>query len=1182
MEKAEINRLVQQAQAGETKALEKLWSEFSEKVYFFVKRCVDDADAAHDITSETFITAIEKIGDLRSGESFVGWLYCIAYRKCSAYLKSESRLVRVESDEQLSEAAENALLNEPIMLPDDYAVNEDVRSSLMKVIEGLSPDLRSAVILYYYDDLTVAEVAGALNTNENNVYQKLHRARQKIKKQIEKLSGKGKLFSAVPLSAVLANLESAGLLTGAGAAAAIGAAAAAVPVGLSALSGGTARHLLGFTLKYWRKHKKSLAALLFSGVLLCALLCCALLTLRQEYIRKIDEMYNREGHFEFLTTTEHQDVIDILTDEDTVTGRMNVLGVMGVGNIKYEYGTLDDPENLAHIPMEAGRLPQKKGEIAIDRQVLTNFGFFGKVGDEITLDKGTFTLVGIIFDDRMTSENWDRSYGWSREGSRLRVDEQVQGNYWIEDKSQFDKEYYIPLMFVSPEEEQKPEYTLVMIDKIKGLNRAPFDYDVFDLATFDTGLDKVMDKITDETEYERETFGRDYGGFFKDHHHDAISYYQGKFHEQIYTKFLLYGAAIIIAVLSIIAVMRNIFAERENTISMLRRIGMSKRRIRVMYTIEYIFLGILQAIIGIAVGIGVHIGIYEYQVRVLEMTEFSGFSHNEYDRFLCPDPFMWSALIAAGVLLVGYVLAALMQRSRVPKLKRRKAGSLRRCFAKVFRNRAVTVLQTMSLTLIIFGTLFGYMLFRPTIGDFNSQTGEFERTLDTKFGDPFSMTQRFDFEEENVKEYYRADKTVINEENMPMLIKLGEVRGIDDETADKLGKSYSKGVLPQTVISSKTELPRPVSWESQEVKDYFYKMSTEQGKKFYDKNESLYRCKTSLADKATIEKLKDCVTSGEINIDKIMSGEEMIYVYSHFEPSLKVGDTVKLVSATTENGFGINEVTEANVRIGALVKLSDDMDKMARYSVSSGDDFNLLTTVTGAKKLGLHGASYTEVIAREEIGKLMPMNTGLRVKSLEKQKHDIFVQNAALYGSLGLLIFVMSLLGFAAYFNGIGMKIRMKEYQISVMRAIGTPLKKLRRRLMLDSVRIPVFAGAIAYGLIRITQRVMLYAYDRSEVILKDLAEKSMQFSQTHEQGTPGYDAIYNQFYSDIAANERKAQKLRSFFLSDCQMWFNNVLIPTLIICAVMCMITILLTRRSVGGFGSNIAYSISKGRKRR
>ena len=674
MNNNDVTELAEKAKQGSKTAFEKLYKEFYQKLYYFVKQNVSAPDAAEDITAETFCSAMEHISELHSNESFVGWLYCIAYHKCADYNK-KTAADRICIDG----AAELAALSEPVFLPDDYAVNTQTKQQLQAVIDSLPPDMRSVIILYYYDDLSLAELAKVIGTNKNNAAQKLHTARKKLRSKIEKLIGKGSLFSAVPLSAVLANLENAGLLSGAAATAAALGAAAAVPVTLSKLSGGTAKELTRFILKYWRRHKKSLAALLFSGVLLCALICCAMLTLRQEYIRQIDEMYNREGHYEFLTTTEHQDVIDILTGEDTVTGKMNVYGLMGVGNIKYEYGSLDDPNDLAHIPMEAGRLPQKKGEIAIDRQVLTNFGFFGKVGDEITLDKGTFTLVGIIFDDRETSENWDRSYGWSRECSRLRVDENKQGNYWIEDKSQFDKAYYIPLMFVSPDEEQTPEYTLVMIDKINGLNRAPFDYDVFDLATFDNGMDKVTDKITDETEYDIETFGRDYGGLFKDHHNDAISYYQGKFHEQIYTKFLLYGAAIIIAILSIIAVMRNIFAERENTISMLRRIGMSKRRIRVMYTIEYIVLVILQTVIGIAAGIAVHLGTYEYQVNVLEKSEFSGFSHNEYDRFLCPDPFVWSALIAAGVLLVGYVLAV-CQNSKDER-QARCADALQRCSA---------------------------------------------------------------------------------------------------------------------------------------------------------------------------------------------------------------------------------------------------------------------------------------------------------------------------------------------------------------------------------------------------------------------------------------------------------------------------------------------------------------------
>lgn len=1175
MNKNDISELAAKAKNGDKEAFEKLYREFYGKVYYFAKQNVGDADAAEDITAETFTLAMENISTLRSEESFVGWLYCIAYHKCSDHLKKLTL-----DRKQIEKAAEFAALSEPLMLPDDYAINAQTREQLQTVIDSLPNDMRSAVILYYYDGLSVGEVAEVIGTNPNNAKQKLFAARKKIKKQIEKLTEKGKLFSAVPLSAVLANLEGTGLLSGVavGTAAAVGAAAVGVPVALSRLSGGTAKTLLGFTLKYWSRHKKSLAALLFSGVLLCALLCNALLTLRQEFIRKTDEMYDADGHYEFITPSDNKELIDMFTGEDTVTGKMNVLGMMGIGNLKYEYGTLDDPENLAHIPMESGRLPQKKGEIAIDRQILNNYGYFGKVGDSITLDKGTYTLVGIINDD-WYFEHTFASYG-RRPGSKLVEDQNKEGNYWIEDKSQFDVAYHIPLMFVSDEDNEKPVYSLVMMDRIKGFNQPKKVY-VFDE---DNDGDWGLDKYLEENGYDGEKFNQ-YSDYIRNHTQDAYSRFNGQFWDQIYKKVLIYGAAVIIAILSVITVMRNIFAERENTMSMLRRIGLSKRRARVMLTIEYIFLAILQTVIGFAFGSAVHMGIYAYQVNVLEKSDFSGFSHNEYDRLLCPEPFLWSGLIAAGVLLLGYVFAALMQRSRVPNLKRRKAGSVHRCFARIFRNRAVTVIQTVSLTLIIFGAVFGYMLLRPTIGSFDLNTGKFERTLDTKFGDSHSMINLFDFEEENVKEYYSGYRKITSSDDqnftLPMLVDMGDDNGIDDETADKLGESFCRGVLPQTlIVSPDVELPKPVQWEAQEVREYNYKMSSDEGKKFLDKNKALYRCPTSLTDKATIEKLSDYVTDGEINIDKIMSGEEMIYFYSHITPKLKAGDEITVVSATTTNGFGIDDVREVKVRIGALVERSEAMDNMVRYASSAGDDFNLLTTVSGARKLGLHGAVYTEIIAREEIGDLLPMQTGLKVKSLKKQKHDIFVQNATLYGSLALLVFVMSLLGFAAYFNGIGMKIRSKEYQISIMRAIGTPLKKLRRRLMLDSVRIPVFAAAIAYGLISITQRVMLYVYDKSERIIADLTQKAMQFQQEHPG--PETDDAYNAFYEGCDATGRQVQKMRSFFLTDDHMWFNNVLIPTLVVFAVICMVTVVLTRKSVGGFGSNIAYSISKGRKRR
>ena len=1163
MNKSDIAQLAVKVKNGDSAAFEKLYKEFYPKVYYFARQNVGSPDAAEDITAETFCAAMECIGSLRSEESFVGWLYCIAYRKCADYIKT-AELDR----KQREQASQLAALSEPLMLPDDYAVNEQTKQQLQTMIDSLPPDMRSAMILYYYDNLSVAEVARVIGTNENNANQKLHRARQKIKKQIEKLAGKGTLFAAVPINSLFANLENAGLLSGAGTIAAAAAVGVGVPVGLSALSGGTARHLLGFTLKYWRKHKKSLAALLFSGVLLCAIICCALLMLRQTFNRKIESMYDSVGHFEFMTTADRQDLIAAFTGEDTVTGKMDVMGTMGIGNMKFEYGTLDDPHDLSHIPLEVGRMPREKGEIMIDRGVLDKLGFFGGVGDTIELDKGSYTIVGVTAKDEASGRS---IYGY-RHGSVLKQMENAETNYYASDDEKKISERNIPLIFISDKENQKPLYTWVMLYHIRGVDHSTTDKDKIYALNITEHLQKEGLPSMYDDAYVPD-FDSD---FFNNFAWSACEYYDLEFHEQVYAMLLLYGAAVIIAVLSVIAVMRNIFSERENTLSMLRRIGMSKRRMRVMFTVEYLCFAVIQAMIGITVGTLVHLGIYKYQTAVLEMSNISAFTHNEFDRWICPEPFVVSVLISAAVLLVGYVFAALMLRTNAPSCKKRKARSLWRCFGRVFKNRAVTVIQTVSLSLICFAAIFGYMLIHATTGIYDDKTGEFHELLDTKFG----STGQFDLQEENVTEYYHSFGSAASTTAMPMLMHTEHLNGIDDNDCESLDNTFAKGTLLHTMISSESiSLPYELSWTDAEKK-FIYDNCNEKGKEFIDSHNKLYKCKTSLSDKSTIKQLETYVISGEINTDKLSSGEEILYVVNHTDSTLKAGDKIGVVSADTTNGFGISEVNEKAVRIGAVVEISPDMDNMLKYAVTANDSVNLLTTVSGAKNLGLHGATYNELIAREEIGRLLPMGTGFTVKSLKQAKHDIFVQNATVYGSIVLLIFILSLLGFSAYFNGIGMKIRMKEYQLSIMRAIGTPLKTLRRRLMFDSVRIPIVAGSIAYGLTRLMQFIMHSAQDH--------AFKLYELSMSAAEKASGLmdNGQYTQAATDMMnkANDIQLQAANTekYFLTGKQMWFVNALIPTLIVFAVMCMITILLTRKSVGGFGSNIAYSISKGRKRR
>ena len=205
MNKTEITALAQRAQAGDKAAFEALYNEFSDKVYFFAKRNVGSSEAARDITSDTFVTALEDIDKLRSGESFIGWLYSIAYNKCVKYNNDSSHTEHFDDDTQLENAVNEKALNEPVMLPEDYVTNVETREQLKSVIDRLPADQRSAVILYYYDDMSVPEVAKALGTNEHNASQKLYAARKRIRKGLEKLFGKGGMLAAVPMGALLNN-----------------------------------------------------------------------------------------------------------------------------------------------------------------------------------------------------------------------------------------------------------------------------------------------------------------------------------------------------------------------------------------------------------------------------------------------------------------------------------------------------------------------------------------------------------------------------------------------------------------------------------------------------------------------------------------------------------------------------------------------------------------------------------------------------------------------------------------------------------------------------------------------------------------------------------------------------------------------------------------------------------------
>ena len=203
MNKAKLAETVTAAQSGDKDAVEKLYRQYRERIWFFVCKNVSSKQAAEDIVSDTFLTAVEKLPELRCADAFGSWLYSIAYTKCMAHLNSESEIARFDTDDELEASIENSRLSEPVQLPGDYIENEQTKRLLREAINSLKPQTRSLIIMYYFEEMSVAEVAQVLGIKNNAAKQRLFAARKKLASKLKKLCSNGSSLCVVPLGAVL-------------------------------------------------------------------------------------------------------------------------------------------------------------------------------------------------------------------------------------------------------------------------------------------------------------------------------------------------------------------------------------------------------------------------------------------------------------------------------------------------------------------------------------------------------------------------------------------------------------------------------------------------------------------------------------------------------------------------------------------------------------------------------------------------------------------------------------------------------------------------------------------------------------------------------------------------------------------------------------------------------------------
>ncbi|MBQ7839084.1 MAG: sigma-70 family RNA polymerase sigma factor [Lachnospiraceae bacterium] len=144
-----------------------------EKFYRLAYSYVRNQDAALDVVQNAVCKGLEKCYDLKNPNALKTWFYRIVVNESLQYLRDNRREVVSAAEE----------MPEEIYIEPEYDKEREVYEEVQKLPEPM----KTIVVLYFYEDLTLKQIAEVTQTNLNTVKSRLYSALHKLEKNLKEV-----------------------------------------------------------------------------------------------------------------------------------------------------------------------------------------------------------------------------------------------------------------------------------------------------------------------------------------------------------------------------------------------------------------------------------------------------------------------------------------------------------------------------------------------------------------------------------------------------------------------------------------------------------------------------------------------------------------------------------------------------------------------------------------------------------------------------------------------------------------------------------------------------------------------------------------------------------------------------------------------------------------------------------